>query len=71
MTTTPQEPSEQEDPQSHVHRPPDRIPDAEDTLEGGGALPEESSGPQLDQEAAEHESEQQPGVDPDWPQQAD
>jgi hypothetical protein len=69
MTTTPQEPSEQEDPQTHLSHAPDRIPSAEETVHGDEAPGQGREREQLDDEAAEHESAQ-PGVDPDWPQQA-
>ena len=69
MTTTPQEPGEQDDPQTHVHTPPEQVPSSEDTVHGDEEPGQGREREQLDDEAAEHEGAQ-PGVDPDWPQQA-
>jgi len=67
MTTSPQEPLEQEDPQTHVHGEPDRIPSTEETLDAGGGNGDE---PDLRPDIAPDETEQDmPGVDPDWPQE--
>ena len=69
MTTTPQEPGEQDDPQTHLHTPPEEVPSSEATVHGDEAPGQGREREQLDDGAAEHESAQ-PGVDPDWPQQA-
>ena len=69
MTTTPQEPSEQDDPQTHLHREPDHIPSSDETVgDDAGTGTDADVRPDLAHDATP-ETQEQPGVDPDWPQE--
>ena len=67
MTTTPQEPSGQEDPQSRVDEPPERIPDSEETVSGDNDP--EAEAPERAPDPGDV-AQDQPGVDPTWRQHA-
>jgi hypothetical protein len=67
MTTTPQEPGEQEDPQTHVDSPPDRVPSSEETVSGDNDP--EASAPERAPDPGDTEQDL-PGIDPSWRQHA-
>ena len=71
MTTTPQEPAPQEDPQTQVDNPPDHVPSSEDTVADDPGTDADAGGARepLDDAVADREGSQ-PGVDPDWSQEA-